>query len=233
MKYLLIVLLLFASCGSPSAPTVPTSTTVTTSAGIRVTSASTLSLGHLTEIDNQYDELLRIAAAPPNNYVVYPAPQDIQIFTVARDMRCRQISFVVAQNVPKGTNYDGTEFDLDGKTDGKIEICAAGRHVISRAIGYGQCQPGGDSIEVTADGIIQTDIVRYELEHWLLYRIDCPRFWQTMSHTSVQGHPILGDGGIQKVRRMVRLDQMLETPTLGSTAPYNKALASPSASVIQ
>lgn len=188
MRYfILLCFVLLAGCGDGATVQPPPLTTVTTSAGIKVSSISTLSLGHLAEIDNQYDELLRIAAAPPNNYQVFPAPTEIHIFIVKRDSRCRQIGFIVAQDVPKGTNYDGTEYDMDGKVDGKVEMCVGGRY-----------NHGNGSIEVTADGIVGTDIVRYELEHWLLFRVDRDRYWKTLIHTAENPHPILGDGGMQK-----------------------------------
>lgn len=203
MRYLLLILLILSSCGgTPTPPIQPTATTVTTSAGIRVTSASTVSLGHLAEIDRQYDELLRIASTPPNNYEVFPTPEKIQIFIVARNTGCKQISFSIVENVPRGTNYDGTEFDLDGQVNGQVELCVAGRYNQPRTALRGTCPQGSDSIEVTADGIVQTDIVRYELEHWLLYRVDCARFWETAIHQG-SGHPILGEGGVQRATKEV------------------------------
>lgn len=188
MKYLFTLILVFAACGGSPRQQPPQPTTVTTSSGILVTSIQTLSLGHLAEIDRQCEDLHRIAEAQPNNYDVFPfCGKGIHIFIVARDMACGQIAFSIVQSVPRGTQYDGSEFDMDGQMDGSVKLCAAGRY-----------HPDNDMIEVTADGIIQTEVVRYELEHWLLKRIDRDRYTRTLIHGNGVGHPILGDGLLQK-----------------------------------
>lgn len=173
---ILVALLMISTvaCGGGQSKT-PSHNTASTPNGIAVVSQQPIPADALPEIDKQYQDLLDIAST---QYEVYPAYSNIKVQILPVSPLCDNISFLITQSVIPGTNYDGSEFDRDGQVNGQVSICAAGRFL----------EP--ETVQVTVEGIRTAPVVRYELEHWLLYRVDRQRYLQTAYHYDA-GHPIL------------------------------------------
>jgi hypothetical protein len=169
-----LLIWLQAACGGGQIPT-PSHKAASTPNGIAVVSQQPIPADVLPEIDKQYQDLLDIASS---QYEVYPAYSNIKVQILPVSPLCDNISFLITQSVAPGTNYDGSVFDKDGQVNGQVSICAAGRFL----------EP--ETVQVTVEGIRTAPVVRYELEHWLLYRVDRQRYLQTAYHYDA-GHPIL------------------------------------------
>lgn len=90
------------------------------------------------------------------------------------------IAFMVRQQVPVGTNYDGDpNYDKDDRP-GYIGICVGGR--------YFEAQ---DTIQVTREAVMTSDSAYYEWEHWYYRWHDPAKYAETMYHTPETGHPII------------------------------------------
>jgi hypothetical protein len=133
----------------------------------------------LTEADRQIDHLLERAAAHGLTDVRRHGAISIRI--LPRAAQCQTAGFLVSHNVQPGTNYDGSEYDLDPRP-GVVSLCASGRYLERE-----------DLIQVTLDGVRTMPIVRYEGEHWILYHADRQFYERTKIHHAGNLHPILGD----------------------------------------
>lgn len=147
--------------------------------GVTVRSYTAVSSSDLSTIDAQIDYLLVRAAA--NGLTDTRKHGAISIQIIPRAAQCQTPAFLVHSRVPPGTNYDGSEYDMD-PAPGQVSICAAGRYLEAQ-----------DLIQVTLDGFRSMDIVRYEGEHWLLFHSDRLWYERTKIHHAGNLHPILGE----------------------------------------
>lgn len=173
-RFLITFCVFLAACSGNGQPS---GYSAMTPKGAVVTSASPIAADLLTEVDRQLDDLFRIAAANgKSSFTLHPT---YRISIEPRDFRCDSISFLIAQNVTPGTNYDGSEYDHDPRP-GIVAMCVAGRFTESDGL-----------IRVTAEGIRTAPVVRYEGEHKLLRQVDRDLYLKTLVHAAGTGHPIL------------------------------------------
>lgn len=168
---------LLAACGGDPAP--GSDVFAKSPKGISFRSSVPIPSDVLSEADRQIDQLLVRARA--NGLTDTRSHRAVSIQILPRAAQCQTPGFLIHQNVTPGTNYDGTEYDLD-PAPGVVSFCAAGRYLERE-----------DLIQVTLDGIRQMPVVRYEGEHWILFHHDRVRYDATKIHNAGNLHPILGD----------------------------------------
>lgn len=148
--------------------------------GIQIRSAQPIPADIPGICDEQIDKLIERAAA--NGITDTRGHRAVSIRIRERSNACISPAFLLNFKCSPGPGcYDGTVFDLD-PASGQVAMCAAGQYLET-----------ADEIQVTADGIRTSDIVRYEGEHWILRWSDYARYLETKYHTPTTGHPILGD----------------------------------------
>jgi hypothetical protein len=188
--------------------------------GVEICSASSIDGSVPNIVDQQLDDLFRIAQLAPNNYHACPDgfyhPEvpcfsthgTYHVWLVPRAPVCVNPGFSeVVNSDPAPNGYDETytddpanHWDKDPRP-GHTLLCVAG----FMATGGGQMK----GLELPGMGVVDAidtmPIVRYEGEHNLLAQVDQARYAATQFHYGANGgHPILGDGptsSLKSVRR--------------------------------
>lgn len=187
---------------------------VTSPKGVVIHSGTSIAANVPQIVDQQLDDLFRIAQAPPNNYKpcpggTYDDPNancfstyaTYHVWLVPRAPQCETPGFTVLQDSapwPDGYDNDPNGWDKDPRP-GHTLLCVAGFMATGGSQMKGLQAPG----MAVVDAIDQMPIIRYEGEHNLLAQADPNRYGATQFHTGTNGgHPILGNGPATMKGRM-------------------------------